>query len=240
MTRVFIYGSCMTRDSEPWFKNFGFEMVGYVARQSLASAFRKADGSEYNLSKIQSSFQRRMTKGDIEGNLRFEIQRSEPDVVFWDICDERLGVKKSHSGGFITHSRDHVAEGIHPGPFGPVLKFGGDDHYALWERGLTEMLTSLDRYGLANKLYLNATPWAVVDEFGRDHNEQTAAAESFNSAAERYLDLAWRKGVNVIAIPQATAISRSEGHQWGPAPFHYVDSTYLRMLEALGEAVAKG
>lgn len=33
MQRVFIYGSCVTRDSEPWFGEYGFEMVRYVARQ---------------------------------------------------------------------------------------------------------------------------------------------------------------------------------------------------------------
>lgn len=230
MTRVFIYGSCVSRDAEPWFKDYGFELAGYSARQSLISAFRKADISEYELSGISSSFQRRMTRGDIQGNLRFAIRKAEPDVILWDLCDERLGVRKASTGGMITQSRDHVAEGVHPGPFGRLHRFGENQHFNLWERGLQEFQASLDRLGLKDRLYLNATPWAIQDEFGDDHNGQAAIAEAFNRNSERYLDLAWRKGVNVVAVPQMDAISRTHGHKWGPAPYHYVDGTYLSML----------
>lgn len=235
--RVFIYGSCVTRDSEPWFSEFGLKMIGYVARQSLVSAFRPADVSEYKLEKISSSFQRRMAKGDIQGHLRFQIRDSKPDVVFWDICDERLGVKKAPSGGMITHSRDHVGEGIHPGPFGPIMKFGEDEHFLLWERGLDQLLSEFSRNGLSGSLYLNATPWAVVDESGLDHEGQAGVAEAFNRAAERYLTLAEHRGVHVVRLPAEAAISRSNGHQWGPAPFHYTDTTYRRMLEGLTSAL---
>lgn len=56
MKKVFIYDSCVTRDAVPQFQNFGLEMVGYVARQSLISAFSKADISKFDLRKISSSF----------------------------------------------------------------------------------------------------------------------------------------------------------------------------------------
>ncbi|GAA3289254.1 DUF6270 domain-containing protein [Arthrobacter citreus] len=237
MTRVFIYGSCVTRDAEPWFKDFDFEMVGYVARQSLISAFSKANVSEYDFSKISSSFQSRMMRGDVEGRLRFDIQASKPDIVVWDICDERLGVKSAATGGMVTHVRDHVADGIHPGPFGSLLRFGDDAHFVLWERSLDQLLEALSRYGLAGKLYLNATPWAIADEQGNDHNGQAAKAEEFNRAAERYIDLARSKGVHIVAIPQGEAISLTDGHRWGPAPFHYVDDTYSRMLETLSSSI---
>lgn len=239
MTRVFIYGSCVTRDAEPWFKDFDLEMVGYSARQSLLSAFRRADSLEFNLAKISSKFQRRMAKNDIEGNLRFELRRSKPDVILWDICDERLNVRKLPSGGMITQSRNYVAEGIHPGPLGPRFKFGEDPHFDLWSRGLEQLLEVLDLAGLTGKLYLNATPWALVDEFGEDHEGQADAAREFNKASERYLDLAWRKGAKVVLVPQEESISRTEGHSWGPAPFHYADATYIRMLEELKRSMAE-
>ncbi|MFL4474853.1 DUF6270 domain-containing protein [Paeniglutamicibacter sp. MACA_103] len=236
MKRVFIYGSCVTRDSEPWFNDFGFELAGYVARQSLISAFRPANLGEFDLSSIRSNFQRTMTQGDIEGNLRFAISRAEPEMIFWDLCDERLGVRPVTSGGMVTQSRDHVAQGLHSGPFGRQFRFGEDDHYALWERSLDEFLKVLARLELQNKTFLNATPWAIEDEFGSDHNGQSAKAESFNRKSERYLDLAWRKGINVVAAHHADAISRTQGHRWGPAPFHYVDASYIKMLERLSLA----
>ncbi|HJX76993.1 DUF6270 domain-containing protein [Glutamicibacter sp.] len=237
MKRVFIYGSCVTRDSEPFFKDYGLELAGYVARQSLISAFRKVETSEFDFSKVASNFQRTMTRGDVEGNLRFEIARTNPDVIIWDICDERLGVKLVKTGGLVTRSRDHIAEGIHPGPFGRFINFGADEHFKLWKRGLDELLKVLKRSGLADRLFLNATPWAVEDEFGQNYNGQAETAEQFNRDADRYLDYASQSGVTVVPTSQSDTISRTDGHRWGPAPFHYVDATYLAMLTNLSNAI---
>lgn len=239
MKRVFIYGSCVTRDAVPWFADYDLEMVGYVARQSLLSAFRRANSKEFDLSKISSNFQRRMSKNDIEGNLRFDLRRSQPDAVFWDICDERLTVRKLPSGGMITQSQDYVTAGMHPGPLGPHLRFGTDEHYALWNRGLEQLLAVMDQMGLAGKLFLNATPWALEDEFGENHNGQAETAREFNERAARYLSLANGSGVKVVVTEQGDAISRTQGHAWGPAPFHYVDATYKKMLSNLQEAVTR-
>lgn len=237
MTRVFIYGSCVTRDSEPWFKDFGFEMVGYVARQSLISAFRKADIKEFDFTKVTSKFQRLMTTGDIRGNLRFAIRETNPDVIFWDLCDERLGVRSAPGGGMITQSRNYIAEGLHKGPLGRLHRLGDEQHFKLWQRGLEEFLRSLDHQGLRDRLYLNYTPWAEEDEFGNKDAGSVESAVEFNSKAERYIDHAWAKGVKISVVPKVDAISRSKGHRWGPAPFHYIDGTYFRMLEALKETM---
>lgn len=237
MERIFIYGRCVTRDAEPFFEEFGFELAGYVARQSLISAFRKADVSEFNFNGISSKFQRTMAKGDVQGNLRFEVAKTDPDVILWDLCDERLGVKITKSGGMVTRSRDHVAEGIHPGPFGRTFTFGNDDHFDLWSKALPQFLQSLERNGLKDKLYINATPWATQDEFGQNHKRQAETAEKFNASAERYLTLAQEAGVNVIRMDPADAISRTDGHRWGPAPFHYVEGTYRKMLSNISSAL---
>lgn len=229
MRRVFIYGSCVTRDAEPWFDEYDLEMVGYVARQSLISAFRPAQVEEYNLSRIESPFQRRMTKGDIEGSLRFQIQKADPDLIVWDLCDERLGVKKAKTGGVVTHIRDHVAEGIHPGPFGPVIQFGTDTHHDLWRKGLEQLIASVERYGLSGKIVLNATPWAVVNDAGEDLGD---VPRQFNDSAERYISEAASAGVSVARIPEDAAVARTD-HQWGPAPFHYADSTYREQLDRI-------
>lgn len=229
MRRVFIYGSCVTRDAEPWFQGYGLEMVGYVARQSLISAFRPARVEEYNLSRIESPFQRRMTKGDLEGNLRFQIQKAEPDLIVWDLCDERLGVKKAKTGGVVTHIRDHVAEGVHPGPFGPVIQFGTDAHYDLWRKGLEQLMASVERYGLSGQIILNATPWAVVNDAGEDLGD---VPREFNDSSDRYISEAESAGVSVARIPDDAVVARVD-HQWGPAPFHYIDATYRAQLDRI-------
>ncbi|MGP9787851.1 DUF6270 domain-containing protein [Glutamicibacter sp. 287] len=237
MKRIFIYGSCVTRDAEPWFQDYGLEKAGYIARQSLISSHRKANLSEFDLGGIKSNFQRRMTMGDIQGNLFSEIRRAEPEAVFWDICDERLGVKTVASGGMVTHSRDHIADGIHSGPFGDMIHFGTDPHFDLWKRGLRELLSSLESIDLASRLVINATPWAVVDEFGKINQKRMESAEKFNSGSVRYLQYAEDNGVCVARLPQSMATSRTAGHQWGPAAFHYIDETYQAMVKNLANAL---
>lgn len=229
MTRVFIYGSCVTRDAEPWFREYGFEMVRYIARQSLISAFHKAKVAEYDLSPVDSPFQRRMIKGDISSNLRSEIKKTDPDLIVWDICDERGGVKKAPTGGFISSITNHTKRGIHPGPFGKNLPFGDDRHFIMWERALSQFLTTLNALGLDHKIVLNATPWALRDETGKDLGD---VPRTFNENAERYIAAAEAVGVLVARVPQEHAVARSD-HKWGPAPFHFVDGTYRAQLEAI-------
>ncbi|MGP5362230.1 DUF6270 domain-containing protein [Brachybacterium tyrofermentans] len=233
MQRVFIYGSCVTRDAEPWFGEYGFEMARYVARQSLISAFHKAKIAEYDLSPVESAFQRRMIKGDVASNLRSEIQGSEPDLVVWDICDERAGVKKAKSGGLVTSITNHVRRRIHPGPFGKIIPFGADAHFAMWQMALGKFLVSLDQCGLADKLVLNATPWALQDESGLDLGE---VPRLFNANSERYISEAETAGVHVARIAPEAAVARSD-HKWGPAPFHFVDETYRAQLDAISALV---
>ncbi|MFK0083899.1 DUF6270 domain-containing protein [Glutamicibacter sp. NPDC090743] len=237
MTRVFIYGSCVTRDSVPWFKDYGLEMVGYVARQSLISAYRPSKSTEFDFGPIESNFQSRMCKGDVEGSLRFEIGRSTPDAIFWDLCDERLGVRIVKSGGMVTQSRNHVAEGLHPGPFGRALSFGADDHFELWGKALKQFVSTLERWGLSDRLYLNAIPWAMKDEFGNDHNGLATRAQDFNHKAERYFKLAGQAGAQIVRTLQDDVVSQTEGHKWGAAPFHYTEETYRAMLGNLRETM---
>lgn len=235
MSKVFIYGSCATRDAVPWFPVHNFELGGYVARQSLISAFRPAPVEEFDVSGVSSNFQRRMILGDARGSLRFELQKNEPDMIFWDLCDERLGVNRVQNGGFVTHLRDHVREGIHPGPLGDVIPFGNSEHFDLWNHGLNELVTVLARQGLADRIILNATPWAIRDDAGNDMGNRP---RRFNADSTRYIEAARGAGVRIADVPPELAIARTD-HKWGRAPYHYVNDTYLAQLEAIVAAARR-
>lgn len=226
MQKAFIYGSCVTRDAEPWFNHSGLELAGYVARHSLISATHPAGARGYDFSRIKSAFQRRMTQGDVTSHLRTQIERNSPDLIVWDLCDERHGVRPAPGGGMVTSIRNHVKEGIHPGPFGPIIPFGTEEHFSLWKAELPVLLGMLNEIGLADSIFLNATPWAVFDDAGADLGD---APRQFNSAAERYIDAAGTAGVHVARVTQEAAVA-STHHKWGPAPFHYVDDTYRAQL----------
>ena len=226
MQKIFIYGSCVTRDGVDWWPEFGFELDGYVARQSLISSQSHIDVQSVNFKfeSIPSSFARRMAKGDVAGNLVSQIGNLSPDVIVWDLCDERSGVIQLPSNGFITGNVVYKSRPI----AGRQISMGTDEHFELWKTALDQFLRSVT--GI--RVIVNATPWAVVTDKGTPVNGDASRAESYNLLIEPYLAEIEKRGLEIIRVDQSKAIARSD-HKWGEAPFHYVDGTYREMLVQL-------
>jgi hypothetical protein len=226
MREIFIYGSCVTRDGVEWWPDYGFELDGYVARQSLISSQSKANATEaaFDFDRIDSSFQKRMAIGDLHGNLLSQINASAPNVIVWDLCDERNGVIRFESGNFLTRNilyKDAKMKGEN-------LNFGTDEHFQLWAGALNAFLDQLEDV----RVIVNATPWAIRNDRGEAVNGDDAKARAFNRNAVRYLDQLAARNLEIIVVPQDKAIALSS-HKWGEAPFHYVDETYHVFLKQL-------
>ena len=67
--RVTVYGSCVARDTMDLAGGDRFDVVAYIARQSLLSAGHDAADRFPADAQIDSEFQRRMMTGDFAGNL---------------------------------------------------------------------------------------------------------------------------------------------------------------------------
>ena len=226
MQKIFIHGSCVTRDGVDWWPEFGFELDGYVARQSLISSQSHVDiqSIDFNFESIPSNFAKRMAKGDVAGNLGGQIRNHDPDVIVWDLCDERGGVLKLPNGDFITRNVVYANRPI----TGRALSIGTEEHFDLWKTALDQFLRSVT--GI--RVIVNATPWAVVTDKGTPVNGDASRAENYNLLIEPYLAEIEKRGLEIIRIDQSKAIARSD-HKWGEAPFHYVDGTYREMLVQL-------
>ena len=59
MKRVFIYGSCASRDAFELDIDGQFEVIDYYARSSIASAFSDKPGQDFYSDKLKSRFQQR-------------------------------------------------------------------------------------------------------------------------------------------------------------------------------------
>lgn len=235
--RVFIHGGCTSRDAVTFYPDYGFELAGYVARQSLISAYSPSDPTKFNFSKIPSSFQRRMFSGDVAGNLQESIAKSGAEMLVWDLMIERVGVAEAPAGGYVTRNMNFRKIGAGPTLTG-MVDFGSDEHFRLWTQACEKHAAWLDEVGMLGNTIINATPWAYVDEDGRTPGSGTGlSAEFFNSHIERYHDFTGNLGIKIINIPQEKAIASST-HQWGPAPFHYVESTYRAALEQMSALVS--
>jgi hypothetical protein len=154
--------------------------------------------------------------------------RNRPDVILWDLVDERLGVMELPDGaGYLTVSNELLASGMRL-PDGTVhVPFGDDRHFELWTESLDRFHHMLRAHGLLRRTVLLTAPWAVRTAGGAPTPpSHGVSAEEGNRLFERYVRAAaaW-PGLAVVALTAQEAVGAEE-HKWGPAPFHYTDDFY--------------
>ena len=229
MIRTFIYGSCVSRDTFEYLE--GHELVRYVARQSIISAYHRVREGILPQLVLPSAFQRRMFDWDARSRL-VPLLRADAagiDVLLWDLCDERLGVRLLGGRGAVTRSVDGMTAGFDAEleSRSELADFGTDRHFALWKRRLSAWGRELDTIGLRERLVLVAPPWAQRSASGK------AAPASFgrtsgeaNILYERYVDQAVATlGCPVVTTDPVETLS-DPAHRWGEAPFHYTSRVY--------------
>lgn len=230
--RVLIYGSCVTRDAVETWEPDQLTMIDYVARQSLISAMAPpSDPEDFRLSQIDSSFQRRMLRGDIQSSLLtvVDARRDDFDLLLWDLTDERNGVQAHPDGGWVTRLRNFEKEKLFRGELGRTVQLSDPEHSRLWNRALDAFLSALGERGLLDRLVINATSWAKTD----DHGESFSPAEGESDALINRLTRS-AIGAGVPAVkPAPEAVRGLVDHKWGRAPFHYVPDAYLSMTRDL-------
>lgn len=82
--KVFILGSCVSRDPFELADKRDFEVVNYYARTSFASLGSEAYVDEKILSGIDSKWQKRMVKADMDKSFFKAIKESKFDVLLID------------------------------------------------------------------------------------------------------------------------------------------------------------
>jgi hypothetical protein len=241
--RVFIHGSCVSRDLLSLVQGDGFELAFYSPRQSLIGLLGAVPRIErtVDMSNLASRFQRRAAEGTLRADVlkRLEHHHEETDMVLWDITDERLGVYELN-GGYVTRTLELMNAGldVHLRREARHIPFGTDEHFELWSRGLDRWRRMLIRFGLADRLVLLAPPWASY------LNDGSPSPPSFGTHAiehsffaERYYTLARSAFPNLHALGRDIETRTSRDHQWGPAPFHYDDATSNALARALHRLV---
>ncbi|MFD7021962.1 DUF6270 domain-containing protein [Promicromonospora sukumoe] len=233
-TRVYIYGSCVTRDGVDFWEQYGMELVGYTARQSLISVSQPARRDLFDTSQIASSFQRRMAEADIAGNVGDQLvaKADSYDLVLWDLTDERLGVVEVPEGGVVSRVVPYE-KGIYlgEGRLGVPTRLGDAAHSRRWRDAASRFVARLNEAGVADRIVVNATPWAEHDESGAVLSSGVPAPKIFNDLMVDYYGYLRSLGLRVAEVDASRAIARVD-HKWGLAPFHYVDDTYRASIES--------
>ncbi|MFP3580801.1 DUF6270 domain-containing protein [Arthrobacter sp. SIMBA_036] len=247
MARIYVYGSCVSRDSFDFLDKTKHSLIGYTARQSLISATGLPYVAEANSGALESRFQIRNLQGDFDGSIFTTLRdvSAQSDYIFWDLTDERLGVIRVAENSYITRSVELIQSGLLDGlGDSEWIKFGSEEHFRLWESAVITFAKYLETNALTSKIVLFNVPWSMYDNEGRPLQKSwNMMPDEANNLLARYVAIV-RQYMNVpcIEIPWEQALSDRK-HKWSLAPYHYQDSVYesvAKQFAEIEEAVALG
>lgn len=233
MIKVLVYGSCVSRDLVAIHRD-KMECVDYIARQSWISATSSPE-TPIRDNSLTSNFQQEMLAGDFLSDApeRITEQFDSCDIILLDIVDDRFGIYPLRES-FVTPSAEFASSGIRPSlPLGKHIAFGSDEHFDLW--------TSSARI-LRDKLGSNINRAFLLEVEFTDRSLDSSVvpkalgknSSDWNQEYSRYYAFARSIGFQVMNLPSKLAIS-TKYHQWGIAPFHYVEAAYGWWLDRILE-----
>ena len=242
---VFIYGSCVSRDSFEYLDPPRFHLVEYVARQSLASAFAEAGEPAFDTRQLDSAFQRRVLDLDASSGLpsRLRTAADRTQLLLWDLFDERLGYYIRDDGTVVTNTVELIRWSRESGlaPSGRLVPYGSREHLRMFTSRLTEFRALLDETGLRDRLVVVAPSWARVTDTG----ERTPSSFGITAQRANVVTLPYLQAVRdaiqpgLIISPPLEITRAASDHQWGIAPFHYVPEVYREITGALEDLASK-
>lgn len=238
---VFIYGSCVSRDSFEHLEGSRFQLLEYVARQSLTSAFAPAGAPLLDVAQLTSPFQRRVLELDAASELpaRLREQAGAIDLVLWDLFDERLGYYETSAGEIATNSVELIRWQRETGAEtdARLVPYGSREHLRTFAQRLVDFSALLDETGLRDRVVLVAPSWATETDTG------APTPSSFGLSARRanVVTLPYLQAVydvvspGLVISPPWSVIKAATDHQWGVAPFHYTPDVYRHITAQIDE-----
>lgn len=233
-TWITIVGSCVSRDTLETMPRAEWPIDGYFARTSLLSAGTDAGPNLPDELSVSSKFQLRNVRNDIEGRLVEALkQKTNSDVLLWDLVDERHGVYEFPDGSVLTRSIDvlNIPELVTAVEGARHVAFGSDEHFYRWCGAASMFADALAALGLKARTLVLAAEWAEVDVDGKPTPwSMGTAAKDANLAFERYYSRLEQLGFTVVRFG---AFVGDPAHRWGLAPFHYTPAAYAAMRAAI-------
>lgn len=239
---VFLYGGCVSRDAFPEMGS-NARISGYVARQSLISAFNPP--ARLKPKALHSSFQNRMLLGDISSDFvaKLESTMQETDIIVIDLLVERLGVSRIRGGSFVTMSSELKESKVLATVDGQTrgVRFATEEHFRLWSDAASRLNLFLEENNMRSKTLILETPWAEYTDAGvKIKGNASMSPMEANEKYERYYRfLSNECGLMSYRLPDDHTVS-AEDHRWGIAPYHYVAPAYEGIGRRVREVIGNG
>lgn len=239
--KVFILGSCVSRDPFEIADNRDFDVVGYYARSSFASLGATSFVDEKILSEVKSNWQRRMVRADMEKSVFSALEKTDFDVLLIDLIDERFSLSVKGSSVH-TISTEYKKALYKPNSYG-FIEAGSEEKLTLWREGLERISRYLVKHGLDDKVIVNKIYWSLRCQ----HPEKLLDRYSEAQVKQANEQLEWMYEEIKKTLPKTRFVTYSdeeleidEQHKWGLDPFHYSRRTFLKQLSSIYSLSLKG
>ncbi|MEG6617380.1 DUF6270 domain-containing protein [Peptococcaceae bacterium 1198_IL3148] len=235
--KVLIFGSCVTRDALEFDDSQQLELVNYFARSSLASAYSRKSVKGIDLQKINSSFQKRIVKADLEKKFQEYLSTAVFDILVYDPIDERFPLLKMQGGEICTFSNELAQTEVYKYVEGiEMIASGSEEFYRLWERGWSAFITQLNAVGKLDVLRINKVFWASQSKSGEKY--LPSYSQEKIDIANKFLDKLYKRMAQDLLKSQFYNFENdlmvgADMHKWGRSPFHFIDSFYKQLVSKL-------
>lgn len=233
--KVFILGSCVSRDPFELPEAKDFQVFDYFARSSFASLSAQSFVDKKILDNIESNWQRRMVHSDMSKAIFSSLKESKPDIFLIDLVDERFSITVSDRS-IHTVSSEYKKALYRPNNYKLIRPFDSQRR-CLWLKGLERLSQFLIENDLEHKVAVNQVYWTLkCDDNGSvKHslysdeyiNKSNIELDFMYSEISKYLPNA-----RFIRYTENT-LSIDKNHKWGLEPFHYSKKVQLEQLRQL-------
>nr|WP_255656617.1 DUF6270 domain-containing protein [Lysobacter lactosilyticus] len=228
MKRVFILGSCVSRDALEQVPG-AFEVAAYLARTSMASIgmARVDDASAREVvANLPSAFQRRMLFNDLDKTTLATIAATPHDVLLVDCIDERFPLVRADDS-FYSYSGEMQKGGLSIEGRETIAP-DSDAFVEAWLAGFEKFLGAID----TSRVVLNRALWAEHFPDGTPVSSMGWIRRSNATLCRLYDVVAERWTLPSIDYPDALIVG-DPAHRWGVAPYHYTQPFYEHTIASL-------
>ena len=227
MKKIYIAGSCVTRDAFTPDTESDFEVVKYYARYSLARLLHPE--VELNIpetsfeKKVSSPFRRRLLRNDFSNNLITSLIETEFDYLVIDCVDERFGLIDYNHSGYVTNSDELRNAQLFNHETALKIPCNSIEFSELWRNGLKKIIGTVN----PEKIIINNVYW--TNKLNNGNNISTVENVKYhNEMVSNLYRIAKEEGIpehNFVNYPPNIFVG-DLNHRWGPSSFHYVQDVY--------------
>ncbi|GAB4066936.1 hypothetical protein KHC28_17315 [Ancylobacter sonchi] len=226
---VAILGTCVSRDMIRIAAGDTVQVKKYLARGTVRSALAHSPAKlSYGDPADLSGFERRNFETDVAKSAFKQLGTAEVDICIVDMIDERLSTWSAGDAVLVNSKGLEALMGKLPPPWKlhrpPSVRDETLKQAPLWAAQLKKAVGD-------TPIVIHRAVWA----YGADVGE--AAVDDQNLFLNQLYDIICAALPDACVVSADASVQRAaQEHQWGAAPFHYIDAYYVDVWSKISAA----